>query len=131
MLTYMLTRGSQEVEEEVEAEGMEDAAEDAVEEAEAEMEAEEEAEEAVTSETEEVELSAEAGEFNDERRRQQRRRRLMAGAGGGKESLHALDPNMPCPEDRFMQLGPRTYSGGFNNMMMTLENAMVRTATLC
>ena len=40
--------------------------------------------------------------------------------------LPPLDPtNYPCPTDRYLLLGPRTYTGGFNNMFMTFQSAIL------
>eukprot|EP00854_Cymbomonas_tetramitiformis_P026888 gene26888-33057_t len=48
-------------------------------------------------------------------------RKLLSSRKLGRRLL----ADTPCPEDRFLLLGPRTYSGGFNNMMMTLESAIL------
>lgn len=43
----------------------------------------------------------------------------------------ALLPPLPasyaahCPTDRYLLLGPRTYTGGFNNMLMTFQAALL------
>lgn len=49
------------------------------------------------------------------------------GPSGIDESiLPPLDPtNYPCPKDRYLLLGPRTYTGGFNNMFMTFQSAIL------
>ena len=40
--------------------------------------------------------------------------------------LPPLNPtNYPCPTDRYLLLGPRTYTGGFNNMFMTFQSAIL------
>lgn len=44
---------------------------------------------------------------------------------------HDLLPPLPasyaknCPTDRYLTLGPRTYTGGFNNMLMTFQAALL------
>ena len=44
---------------------------------------------------------------------------------------HDLLPPLPasyannCPTDRYITLGPRTYTGGFNNMLMTFQAALL------
>ena len=49
------------------------------------------------------------------------------GPSGIDESiLPPLNPtNYPCPKDRYLLLGPRTYTGGFNNMFMTFQSAIL------
>mmetsp|Transcript_8743 Transcript_8743/g.13874 ORF Transcript_8743/g.13874 Transcript_8743/m.13874 type:complete len:446 (+) Transcript_8743:63-1400(+) len=40
-------------------------------------------------------------------------------------ALLPLPASHECPTDRYLTLGPRTYTGGFNNMLMTFQAALL------